>query len=252
MAVTKTRRKADTTTGTAPQATGTGPQPADSATPDAPATTGTPARSPAPPATPGTPNLQVLMVAAVLDTHPEGITGADVATTSGLQPGVVAKVLAAMEATGTARRIPPDDESGVESWARGQSTELATVDPEQAPTHTVCPTCHHRRRIVVNVGGARRNGNGDPGVNGDGAAKFRKNELYGLVRDFLTSQPGHVFAYGDIARELSQRHGRTISSGAVRNNVDRLLAEGVVARANPNDPHDTKVTTAAASKPVDR
>jgi hypothetical protein len=251
MAVTKTRRKADTPTDTAPQATGSAAQAADSATPDTPATTGTPERRPAAPATPGTPNLQVMMVAAVLDAHPDGIIGADVAATSGLQPGVVAKVLAAMEATGTARRIPPDDqESGVESWARGQSTDLATVDPEQAPTHTVCPTCHHRRRIVVNVGGARRNGNGDPGVNGDGAAKFRKNELFGLVRDFLTSQPGHVFAYGDIARELSQRHGRTISSGAVRNNVDRLLAEGVVARANPNDLHDTKVTT-AASKPAD-
>lgn len=248
MAVTKTRRKADTTD-TAPQATDSAPQAADSATPDAPATTDTPDSQPTAPATPGTPNLQVMMVAAVLDAHPDGITGAEVATTSGLQPGVVAKVLAAMEATGTARRILPDEESGVESWARGENTDLGTVDPEQAPTHTVCPTCHHRRRIVVNVGGARRNGNGDSGVNGDGAAKFRKNELYGLVRDFLTSQPGHVFAYGDIARELSQRHGRTISNGAVRNNVDKLLAEGVAARANPNDPHDTKVT--AASQPAD-
>lgn len=251
MAVTKTRRKADTPADTAPQATDSTPQAADGATPDAPATTATPDNRPAAAATPATPNLQVLMVAAVLDAHPDGITGADVVTTSGLQPGVVAKVLAAMEATGAARRIQPDDETGVESWARGQTTDLATADPEQAPTHTVCPTCHHRRRIVVNVGGARRNGNGngEPGVNSDGAAKFRKNELYGLVRDFLTSQPGHVFAYGDIARELSERHGRTISSGAVRNNVDRLLAEGVAARANPNDPHDTKVT--AASQPAD-
>lgn len=145
----------------------------------------------------------------------------------------------------TARRIPPADETGVESWARGSNTDLATVDPEQAPTHTVCPTCHHRRRIVVNVGGTRRNGNGDPGINGDGAAKLRKNELYGLVRNFITSQPGHVFTYGDIARELSLRHGRTISSGAVRNNVDKLLAEGVAERANPSDPHDMKVTAAA-------
>jgi hypothetical protein len=250
MAVSKTtRRKADTTTGTAPQATGSTPQAADSATPDAPATPTTPDPQPGAPATPATPNLQVMMVAAVLDAYPDGLTGASIVTASGLQPGVVGKVLAAMEATGTARRIPPADPAGVESWARGENADLSTVDPGRAPTHTVCPACQHRRPIVVNVGGARRNGtsNTTPGVNGDGAAKFRKNELYGLVRDFITTQPGHVFTYGDIARELSQRHGRDISSGAVRNNVDRLLAEGVAVRANPTDPHDTKVT--AASKP---
>lgn len=236
MAATRTRRKADTTTDTTPGATDTTTAQAPPA-PDSGAQP-TPDPQPAPDSpdsaeagqapTAGTPNLQVMMVAAVLDAHPDGITGANLATASGLQPGVVAKVLTAMEATGAARRIPPPDETGVESWARGDNTDLAVVDPAKAPTHTECPTCGHKRRIVVNVGGARRNGNGEAGVNGDGAAKFRKNELYNLVRDFITTQPGHVFTHGDIARELSQRHGREISSGAVRNNVDRLLNEGAI------------------------
>src|SRR5690606_40134069 len=50
-------------------------------------------------------------------------------------------------------------------------------------------------------------------------AMIRVSKITGAVHNFITSQPGHVFTYGDIARELSLHHGRTISSGAVRNQV---------------------------------
>jgi hypothetical protein len=202
----------------------------------------------APPATSNTDHLKVVIVAGVLGDQPDGVTGADVVTASGLQPGLVAKILAAMEVAGAARRLPPD-EDGTERWTRGEA-DLDGVDVATAPTTRTCPTCGHTSKISVNVGGRRNGGSGsaEPGFNSDGQRKLRKNELRDLVRAFVLGHPGHMFAAGDIARALGEQEGRTISSGAVGNNVEALLNQGVIVHANPDDPHDRRVTAPATEQ----
>lgn len=223
-------------------ATGATPGSADAGTSTAPAV----APTSAPPAT-NTDHLKVVIVAGVLGDQPDGLTGAELVEASGLQPGLVAKILAAMEVADVARRLPPD-ENGTERWVRGEG-DLDTVDVANAPTTRTCPTCGTTRKISVNVGGRRSgNGNGEPGFNGDGQRKLRKNELRDLVRTFVLGNPGHMFAAGDIARELGTQEGRTISSGAVGNNVEALLNQGVIVHANPDDPHDRRVTAPATEQ----
>jgi hypothetical protein len=252
MATTKPRRSRTTaSTKATPAETAPDATAAVTATPDAEATPangvtgnhsepGPVAPTSAPPAG-NTDHLKVVIVAGVLGDQPDdGMTGPDVVNASGLQPGLVAKILAAMEVTGVARRLPPD-EDGTERWVRGEG-DLASVDVGNAPTHRTCPTCGHTRRISVKFGGRRNGGAAEQGFNSDGQRKLRKGELYTLTREFVTSRPVHVFAAGDIARELGHQEGRTISSGAVQNALDIMLTRGEVRHANPDDPHDRKVT----------
>jgi len=231
------------TTGGTPDAPDATPDSADAPTSAPPA----PVPTSAPPAT-NTDHLKVVIVAGVLGDQPDdGLTGADVVERSGLQPGLVARILAAMEVADVARRLPPDQD-GTERWVRGEG-QLDAVDVANAPTHRTCPTCGHTRRISVNVGARRNGGSADPGFNSDGQRKLRKNELRTMVRAFILDRPGHMFAAGDLAREIGLQEGRTISSGAVQNNLDTLLTDGAISHANPDDPHDRRVT-APATEPA--
>jgi hypothetical protein len=240
---TRTRRKdadspaeptaAPAATEATPAETG-GPEPTDTPTPAASKPTSARDR------------MKVTMVAEILAEYPDGIPAADLVTLSELQPAVVARVLTAMEATSAAHRKVADD--GTETWYRGTG-ELAAVDLASAPVDSTCPTCK-RPGWTVKVGGAtsrrRASGNGEPGVNGDGKPKLRKGELTGMVRDFLRSRPGEGFTDGEIARELGERHARVISSGAVRENLTKMLVDKdtPVELANPDDPHDRRFTWA--------
>jgi hypothetical protein len=189
--------------------------------------------------------MKVTMVGEILGEHPDGIPAADLVTQSELQPAVVARVLTAMEATSAAYRKV--DDAGSETWYLGGG-ELAAVDLASAPTDSTCPTCK-RPGWTVKVGGTTRRrttGNGEPGVNGDGKPKLRKGDLTRMVRDFLQARPGEGFTDGELARELGARHDRTISSGAVRENLTRMLTDKQtpVELANPDDPHDRRFTWA--------
>jgi hypothetical protein len=188
------------------------------------------------------------MVAAVLGDHPDGVSAADIANESGLRAQVVARALAAMQAADAARILPAPDGStvdgptpdgpAVELWVRGE-TDPATVDMANVPMFTECPTCGHKTRLRTATG-ARRTGPGAPGINGDGQAKLAKGELRQLVLDFINRHPGHDMTAGTIARELGR------SPGAVSNNFDHLIREGLITAVDP----DGRTVTALASTPA--
>lgn len=180
----------------------------------------------APPAMSEADRFRLLIVAGYLGDHPDGITAADLAEQSQLRPAALARLLGAMEVAGAARRLPAD-ESGVERWVRGEA-DPATVDLANAPTHTTCPTCGHRRRITVTVGRSNR-ASGDPQTNSDGQPKLPKGELRAMVLKFINDNPGQILTAGIIAKELAR------SSGAVRNNLDYLLAQGLIQHADDGD-----------------
>lgn len=185
----------------------------------------------------GMPDLKVVMVAGILGDHPDGVTAADVIDQSGLRAPIVGRALVAMEAAGAARRLPPTEAgTGPELWARGDA-DPATVDLANAPTHTECPTCGHRTRVRT-VGVTRGPRSTEPGRNGDGQATLRKGELRALVLDLINGHPDGEFTAGIIARELTR------SSGAVQNNLDVLLAQGLIQHAD-GDPRKVTALTPA-------
>lgn len=216
-----------------------------SANSDAPATTTPPDRDgDVPPEAPtsGAPVRPALMLRhvvvgayAVLGEYPDGITAPDLIEISGMRHNVAPRVLGAMEAAGAARRLPPD-ENGTELWVRGDA-DPTTVDVANAPTHTTCPTCGKRRPII---GPGNRPRSTEPGVNSDGQRKAAKGELRQMVLEFINANPGQVFTAGIIAKELQR------SSGAIRNNLDYLLVNGLVQYA---DDGEGKQVTALATKP---
>lgn len=245
MATTTSNRRrskpADTTT---ENVTGTEPAPtgSDDTTPAEPAGQTTPT---APAAATG-PDPYVMIVVGVLNSKPEGITGPDLVKLSGLQPGAVAKVLAAMEISGAARRQPPTEPDGFERWTRGEGDPSA-MNVANLPTHCVCNHCgnQHRRQITVTIGGRRGGG----GLNGDGNRRFKKGELEAIVRDFVRhpEHAGHQFSDGDIAKELTARLNRKVHPGAVYVARGNLVTKGELVYANPSDPHDQRVTAPATA-----
>ncbi|GIF04667.1 MarR family transcriptional regulator [Actinoplanes siamensis] len=208
--------------------------PADEAT-DAPADDATPAPADeaalpeapvsAPPVAPRKPDLKVMIMAGVLGDHEDGITADAAIDESGLSVAMGEVILAAMEVAGAARRLPitPD---GTELWVPGENTDLATVDPANAPTSIACPTCGHERKIR-RVSALRRT-TGVPArvtaeVNTDGAPKLAKGELERIVEAFHRDRgPAHELTPGAIAKEIGR------SSGAIVNAQRKLTTRGVL------------------------
>lgn len=257
----KTRRSRErATTGTATEPTATEPTAEAAATGPAPETNGAPAATsgnehtgpngqptPATEAAATGPDPYVMIVAGQLSGKPDGITGPDLVKLAGLAPGKTALVLAAMEISGAASRVPAETPDGDDRWIMGDPAMIPAADPASVPTHCVCRECgnSHRRHVTVTVTGRR--GGGTPGTNGDGNQTFRKGQLQAKVRDFVRENPGHVFSDTDIAKELSARLNRVVRNGAVYVAVNKLVADGELALANPSDPKDRRVTAPATA-----
>ena len=130
-------------------------------------------------------------------------------------------------------------------WKPGEG-KASQVDPNPAPER--CPTCHQVIRPARSAAtGSSTSHDGTRQINGDGSEPFKRGELEQLVEDFINQHPGHSFTPQDIANELTARHGREISSGAVRNNCTKLAAAGkaqlasespLAFTANPTPPAD--------------
>jgi hypothetical protein len=198
----------------------TTPAPVDEATsPEAPVS--------APPVAPRKPDLKVMIMAGVLGEHPDGITADAAIDESGLASAVGEVILAAMEVAGVACRKPITAD-GTELWVPGENTDLATVDPANAPTSIACPTCGHERKIR-RVAALRRTTPGGPArvtaeINKDGGPKLGSGELRRMVEAFHRDLgPGHELTPGTIAKELGR------SPGAIVNNQRALYKNGVLA-----------------------
>ncbi|GAA3346595.1 hypothetical protein GCM10020358_58180 [Amorphoplanes nipponensis] len=179
------------------------------------------------PVGPRQPDLKVLIMAGVLGGHPDGITADAAINESGLSVAMGDTILAAMEVTGAARRLPTEAD-GTELWVPVADADLTKVDPANAPTHTTCPTCGHTRKIrrpsarraAATTGTGRTTGE----INTDGSAKLAKNGLRNQVEAFMRDLgTGHDVTPGTVARELGGR-----SSGAVANSMARLTEPGVL------------------------
>jgi len=179
-------------------------------------------------------HMKIVMVAGVLGDHPDGVAAGTVADESGLRAAIVGRVLAAMEVAGAAGK-PADDASDVELWVRGDG-DLTTVDLANAETYHEC-SCGHRHRVRTAVG--TRRASTTPGTNSDGQKKLRKGDLRAIVLEFINSRPGHVFTAYDIAKEINR------SPGAVINNIEHFLREGLVAYGDADGKKVTALNTTA-------
>ena len=212
----------------------------DHDTPDQDAEVDAGPAEPAPPARKPV-DRRVLIIAGVLGDYPDGTTVDVIADACGLGELTVARYLAAMSAVAGARRIPANPDAGTpEMWAPGEG-RASDVDPN--PTPERCSSCGQVIR-TNRVASSDRTRDTSP-LNSDGHEPLGRNVLRGMVLDFLTTHPGHVFTPQDIATELSTRHQRVISNGAVRNNCTTLAAAGQIQlatetplafTANPADP----------------
>jgi hypothetical protein len=182
------------------------------------------------PARPRPADRKVLAVRGVLGDYPDGATIEVIADACGFNPGVVARLLQAMEQADAARRIPDDTEAGTpQRWQPGPG-KASEVDPNPAPPR--CPTCGQVIRTgTPKAATATPRGGGSGTVNSDGNEPLGRNVLRGWVLEFINSQPGHVFTPQTIADALGMQHGREISSGAVRNNCTALAAAGQIQLA---------------------
>ncbi|NNJ63210.1 MAG: MarR family transcriptional regulator [Dactylosporangium sp.] len=184
--------------------------------------------------------FKIAVVAGILGDHPTGVSAADLADESGLRSAIVARVLTAMEIVEAAVRQPATDDNGVDLWLRG-AADLATVDLSRATARETCPHCHRpmpRRASTVNV---RRSSGGRPSENSDGQARLHKGELRDMVVEFINAHPGHDFSAGDISREIIR------SPGAIQNNLDYLITQGLIKHADDGDPNTRKVTALATT-----
>jgi hypothetical protein len=182
-----------------------------------------PSQAPALPARPA--DRKVLIVAGVLGDYPDGTTVDTIAEACGLGVTAVMRLLTAMAQADAARRIPADPETGApERWQPGEG-KASQVDPNPAPER--CPTCGQvvRTQRTANAGTTTRE---SAPLNDDGNEPLARNVLRGWVHQFINDHPAHVLTPQDIATELSARHHRVISSGAVRNNCTTLAAAGQI------------------------
>ncbi len=116
-------------------------------------------------------------------------------------PSAAAAVLPLIRTDGTLHVVGPDGETHI--------VTLPTRTPRRAPGAT------------GNVG--RRS---DVTINADGSQPFGRGELEKLTLDVLAANPGKVMTPQDIATAIGGQLGRTVSSGAVRNNCTKAAAAG--------------------------
>jgi hypothetical protein len=186
--------------------------------------------------TAGADYFKVVMVAAILGDHPDGVAAAVIVDQSGLRAPVVARVLMAMEVAGAAVRIVRGDnkEDTPDRWVRGDA-DLSTVDLANAAPYRECVcSCGHKHKVkngVTVTATARRTGRTGAAtgeINSDGSEKLGKNGLRSLVEAFMRDLgPGHEVTPGTVGRELGGR-----SSGACGNALQKLTIAGVVVMTN--------------------
>jgi hypothetical protein len=195
---------------------------------------------PAQPTTPARPaDRKVLIVAGVLGDYPAGTTVEVIADACGLGLATVVRLLAAMEQADAARRVPADPQAGTpELWQPGDG-KASAVDPNPAPPR--CATCGQ----VIRMARPRPAASADRAANSDGNEPLARNVLRSWVLDFVNTNPGRAFTPQDIATELSARHNRVISGGAVRNNCTTLAAAGQIRLASTTPQTFTANDTAA-------
>ncbi|WDQ02249.1 helix-turn-helix domain-containing protein [Micromonospora chalcea] len=211
------------------------------------------------PARPG--DRKVMAIKGVLaDYGDEGATLDVIVAESGIGHATASRLLTAMEQADAARRLP-----GLpERWIPGP-TKASEVDPNPEPprcplcyqvirglastpsaTSAVLPlirsdgTLHvvgpdgethvvtlPTRTVPRTPGVARSVGRrSDVTVNADGSQPFARGELERLTLDVLAANPGKAMTPQDIATAIGTQFGRTVSSGAVRNNCTKAAAAG--------------------------
>ncbi|PWU45590.1 hypothetical protein DLJ47_34205 [Micromonospora sp. S4605] len=204
---------------------------------------------------------KVMAIKGVLaDYGDDGATLDVIVAESGIGHPTATRLLTAMEQADAARRLP-----GLpERWIPGP-TKASEVDPNPEPprcplcyqvirglattpsaTATVLPlirpdgTLHvvgpEGETHVVTLptrtptrasGVARSVGRRSDGTaNADGSQPFGRGELEKLTLDVLAANPGRAMTPQDIATVLGGQLGRTVSSGAVRNNCTKAAAAG--------------------------
>ena len=204
---------------------------------------------------------KVMAIKGVLADHgDDGATLDVIVAESGIGYPTATRLLTAMEQADAARRLP-----GLpERWIPGP-TKASEVDPNPEPprcplclqvirqlatapsataavlplirpdgtlhvvgsdgeTHVVTlPRRTPLRAAGVSGSAGRRS---DVTVNSDGSQPFGRGELEKLTLDVLTANPGRAMTPQDIATVIGGQLGRTVSSGAVRNNCTKAAAAG--------------------------
>ncbi|MEU5943797.1 MarR family winged helix-turn-helix transcriptional regulator [Micromonospora sp. NPDC047548] len=204
---------------------------------------------------------KVMAIKGVLaDYGDDGATLDVIVAESGIGHPTASRLLTAMEQADAARRLP-----GLpERWIAGP-TKASEVDPNPEPprcplcyqvirglantpsataavlplirpdgtlhvvgpdgtTHVVTlPTRTPTRAPSVPGSAGRRS---DVSVNADGSQPFGRGELERLTLDVLLANPGRAMTPQDIATVIGGQLGRSVSSGAVRNNCTKAAAGG--------------------------
>ncbi|MFG3602450.1 helix-turn-helix domain-containing protein [Micromonospora chersina] len=226
---------------------------------------------------------KVMAIKGVLaDYGDDGATLDVIVAESGIGHPTATRLLTAMEQADAARRLP----GAPQRWIPGP-TKASDVDPNPQPPR--CPLCHQvirglatapsatlavlplirpdgtlhvvgpdgethvvtlptrTRPTGVARSGARR---GDGTVNTDGSQPFGRGELEKLTLDVLAANPGRAMTPQDIATAIGGQLGRTVSSGAVRNNCTKAAAAGrirLVSDAPLTFAHPTPADNGTAS-----
>ncbi|MEU1841151.1 helix-turn-helix domain-containing protein [Micromonospora chersina] len=227
---------------------------------------------------------KVMTIKGVLaDYGDDGATLDVIVAESGIGHPTVTRLLTAMEQADAARRLP----GAPQRWIPGP-TKASDVDPNPEPSR--CPLCCQVIRGLATApsatlavlplirpdgtlhvvgpdgetqvvtlptrtrgtGVARSVGRrGDGTVNTDGSQPFGRGELEKLTLDVLAANPGRAMTPQDIATAIGGQLGRTVSSGAVRNNCTKAAAAGrilLVSDAPLTFAHPTPADDGTASE----
>ncbi|MCM4078261.1 MarR family winged helix-turn-helix transcriptional regulator [Paractinoplanes hotanensis] len=206
---------------------------------------------------------KVMAIKGVLADHGEdGATVDMIVAESGISHPTTIRLLAAMEQADAARRLPglqqrwisgptkasevdPNPEpprcalcfqvirgvtstpaavAAVQSLIRPDGT-LHIVGPDDETHVVTLPTRLPPRQLNNSASSVGRRS--DVTVNADGSQPFARGELERLTIDVLAANPGRAMTPQEIATAISAKlDGRTVSSGAVRNNCTKAAATG--------------------------
>ena len=208
---------------------------------------------------------KVMAIKGVLADHSDGAAIEVIVAESGISHPTTIRLLAAMEQADAARRLPGQPER----WIPGP-TKASDVDPNPEPPRcplcfqvirgvTTAP-----RTIAAVLSLVRPDGTlhvigpddemhivalptrlaprsprhasatgrrADVTVNADGSRPFGRGELEKLTISVLADNPGRPMTPQQIATAISAKLGRTVSSGAVRNNCTKAAAAGSILLA---------------------
>lgn len=222
---------------------------------------------------------KVMAIKGVLaDYGDDGATLDVIVAESGIGHPTATRLLTAMEQADAARRLPglpqrwipgptkasevdPNPEPprcplchqvirGLANTPSATATVLPLIRPDgtlhivgpDGETHVVTlPTRTPNRAAGVARSVGRRS---DVTVNADGSQPFGRGELEKLTLDVLAANPGREMTPQDIATVIGGQLGRTVSSGAVRNNCTKAAAAGRILLVS-----DTPLTFAYPAQP---